>query len=258
MINNIIHRLKQVETVLNSITISAAPEFKPCNKSGTDLFWNTVHLCVRPDKKIDNTECENDPYCNCPECPGQTGDNSIKPTGQKPSTGTLRWALKQTSDDKVYKSIKEKLGKEYLGCEWNRPWSSLNCTCPCWGDKFEEYLDTITTKATFWDTPQITPLWRTAQMGLINSQVAIMGIDGDLSLRPGTIVNIVDVVPVADSGEVNKKFGGNWLVTGIDHIIPNAMNHNMVLTLQRDSVPVAPEDHEDMSEDSFFNWLFGV
>ena len=138
--------------------------------------------------------------------------------------------------------------------------SSLNCSCPCWGNKFEEYLDTITTKATFWDTPNTTPLWRTAQMGLINSQVSVMTIDGDLSLRPGTIVNIVDVVPVSSGGESgnsssNKKFGGNWLVTSIDHIIPNAMNHNMIVTLQRDSVPVSPDGSE--KDDSFWTWLFG-
>ena len=95
-------------------------------------------------------------------------------------------------------------------------------------------------------------------MGLIESQIAIMMLDGDLSLRPGTIVNVVDVVPVADSGEgdaSNRKFSGNWLVTTIEHVIPNAQNHNMVITLQRDSVPVSPDVVKE--DRSFWDWLVG-
>jgi hypothetical protein len=257
MINHVFHRLKKVEGHLQKMNnvISGSAEFSQCESVPTALQWNSAQICVNP-KLFDNEHCsDSDPYCNCPSCG--------KPTGTEPSLKQLRDSLRSdipgSSAATVCEAIKTELGEEYLGCLWGEPWSALNCACPCeGGDKFPDYLKLITTKATFWDTPETTPLWRTAQMGLIESQMAIMMLDGDLSLRPGTIVNVVDVVPVADSGEgdaSNKKFSGNWLVASINHIIPNAMNHNMILTLQRDSVPVSPDNVQE--DKSFWEWLVG-
>jgi len=249
IINDIVERVKRLEESWRIVT-DLAPigdgETGGCGETPKKFLWNTVYRCMNPDP-VDNSECpEDDPYCKCP-C------QDLKPSGEEPTAEDLREALVGISGDtEVCDAIKEVLGEEYLGCMWDNPESALNCSCPCVGEKFSEYLEYVNTQATFWDTPKTTPLWRNAQMNLLGSQVATMVIDGDLSLRPGTIINVVDIVPIEGSGK-EKRFSGNWMVTGISHAMPNVMNHNMRLTLQRDSVPISPDDGKE--PESFWDWL---
>jgi hypothetical protein len=180
----------------------------------------------------------------------------------EPSRLTLTTLLKRS---KECERIEEVLGADYLGCIWEDPNSPTSCTCPCIGDKFMEYLRYTRTNATFWNTPDYTPLFRNAQLALLDSQKIGITVNGDLSVRPGDIVSL-DIMGneiTANGGgkspevgerqfkvndlRVNAKFKGKWMVVSITHKMVGLKLHKMQLVLTRDSLPVGnvPEEPGD-------------
>ena len=223
--------------------------------------------CANPDGPVDNSECpEDDPLCNCP-CqdlnPGADASwwdffgwfdtEIVEPTDEQ-----LEESLQSIKECEYIKNSTLPDKEEWLGCLWNNQNHPSSCDCPCRGKHFKDYLEYTRTYATYWNTEKTTPLWREAQMFLINSQKAQIVLNGDLSLRPGTLIKIVNKIPKQNDPN-DRRFGGRWLITSISHIIQNE-THRMVLILARDSSPKKPEEStilgwfEDMA--SWFKGLF--
>jgi len=164
-------------------------------------------------------------------------------------------------DDLLEKSkecskIEEVLGSEWLGCLWEDPNSSLSCNCPEVGPRFADYLRYNNTIATFWNTPDYVPLYSVGQRALINSQRIQISVAGDLSIRPGHVIQLdlesENLNPDLESprtfslssNKKNSKFTGKWLVNSITHRFTGLKLHKMELVLVRDSLPKAPEEEE--------------
>ena len=139
-------------------------------------------------------------------------------------------------------------GNKWIGCIWDNQDHPSSCCervyadgneelyAEGWeGNKFKDYLEYTRTYATYWDTPYETPLWRNAQMRLLGSQTAMIALNGDLTLKPGTIIRIND--PHFNPGEAanNKNYTGKWLVSAVEHNI-GIRSHRSLLTLTRDSI----------------------
>tara|TARA_R110000824_G_scaffold168495_1_gene345487 strand:- start:732 stop:1490 length:759 start_codon:yes stop_codon:yes gene_type:complete len=201
--------------------------------------------CANPDGPVDNSECDDDdPLCNCP-CQelkptreisaGILGDYSV--VEEEPTDEELQEALESIKECDL---IESELNEDWLGCLWNNQDHPSSCNCPCRGEKFGEYMDYTRTYATYWNTPENTPLWRNAQMFLIKAQTAQIVLNGDLSLRPGTLIKIVNKLPGAEDPNT-RRFSGRWMVTTISHIIQGE-SHRMMIGLSRDSSPIEPNE----------------
>lgn len=207
--------------------------------------------CLNPEGPVDNSECpDDDPLCNCP-C------QELKPTTEAPwwdifGLASTFFGDTEPSDEDIEEKynntkecdyIKDVLGDEYIGCLWSDPENPMSCDCPCVGDKFKDYVEYNRTYSTYWDTPKTAPLWRNAQMQLLTSQMASVVLNGDLTLRPGKMISIANVIPGTEDKDKNKKFTGRWMVSGIEHVI-TAQNHNMSVVLVRDSTTIDPNKSE--------------
>lgn len=95
---------------------------------------------------------------------------------------------------------------------------------PLIGSKYKYYKEYSKTSATFWNTPAETPLLRKAQTALMFTQRAKILVNGNLSIRPGSMININ-----------YNNFGGRWMVYKVERII-KAQKHSMYLYLMRDGV----------------------
>ena len=244
--------------------------------SFVDTSWPSVRLghsvgaydekypCANPEGPVDNSECpEDDPLCNCP-C------QELKPSGDASWWDFFGfWGTEQTEEptdeeiQEALESIKEcdyiesVLGSDYLGCMWNNKNHPSSCECPCRGDKFNEYVEYTRTYATYWDTPEVTPLWREAQMFLINAQTATVVLNGDLSLRPGTLIKIVNKLPGAEEPS-SRRFSGRWMITSISHMMDNE-SHRMLIGLSRDSSPIEPDESSILGWfDDALGWIGGL
>ena len=95
-------------------------------------------------------------------------------------------------------------------------------------------------------------------MFLINSQKAMVALNGDLTLRPGYLINIQTKVPGAEGAKNdNRKFSGRWLVTTIEHVV-QGMSHKMMVGLSRDSTPTDPDTSYKVTWfEKLLGWLFG-
>ena len=218
--------------------------------------------CANPEGAVDNSDCpEDDPLCNCP-CQDLKpsaeeqfsmffGLFSFGDVAEEPTDDEIREKYEKTKECEL---IEQHLGDEYLGCLWRDPDHPASCNCPCVGEKFKEYLEYDRTYSTYWDTPPEQPLYRDAQMLLINSQRATIVLNGDLSLRPGELININNPADGQDESQ-QKRFAGPWMVGEINHIITNQNQHRMEVTLHRDSNSVDPGQTE---EPGFFASLFGL
>jgi hypothetical protein len=152
--------------------------------------------------------------------------------GYEPSNLELQYLEKKINECQL---IESELGPEYLGCVYDDPKSPYNCTCPHMGSKFMDYVKYNKTYATFWETPLQTPLLRTAQMALLNSNKITITVPGDLQIKAGQIINI------QNNFARNKRFGGRWLVTTIKRYF-NRAYHMMELTLSREGGPKEVEN----------------
>ena len=234
--------------------------------------------CANPEGPVDNSECpEDNPLCNCP-CqelnPYVPSSNIDIPWYVDPLTaGLMNLAqgifgddgVTEPTDEEIQEAlegckecdrIESELGSSYLGCLWNNASHPSSCDCPCVGENFKDYVEYTRTYATYWDTKKETPLWRNAEMFLMNSQQAVVVLNGDLSLRPGALINIENKMPGAEEPNT-RRFSGRWLVTGINHII-SGMNHKMTVSLSRDSNPLDPNESEELGWfETIGDWLFG-
>jgi hypothetical protein len=197
--------------------------------------------CSNPDGFIDNTNCPtSDPLCNCP-CQELRPDKIVKVkdrfTGQmipaltadfgpEPSSLELAELKEKTKECTLIKRV---LGEEWLGCVWEDPTSPYNCSCPCIGTRFYDYMKYNRTQSTFWSTPLETPLYRNAQMVLLMSNKLKITVPGDLAIKSGQIIEIDGTV-----GEIKKRYNGKWLVMEIEHLMGTS-SHVMNLILVRDS-----------------------
>ena len=240
--------------------------------------FDEKYPCANPEGPVDNSECgDENPLCNCP-CQEL---NPFKPEneidfpwyvdmvsgfglgagiwnflfgGDGISEPTKEQLLESKKEIKECDLIKEKLGEEWMGCLWNNQDHPSSCNCPCVGENFKDYIEYTRTSATYWDTPSTTPLWRDAQMMLIRSQVSGVILHGDLTLRPGELINITNKNP---GSEKERRFSGRWLVSDINHGI-HAAQHNMMVTLIRDSSPLNPDDSENLTFfATIYSWFFG-
>tara|TARA_R100000152_G_C6707955_1_gene136137 strand:- start:288 stop:854 length:567 start_codon:yes stop_codon:yes gene_type:complete len=174
-------------------------------------------------------------------------------TAEEPTDEQIQEALEEIKECDYIEST---LGSEWLGCMWNNQDHPSSCGCPCRGDNFGEYMEYNRTYSTYWNTPETTPLWRDAQMFLINAQTATAVLNGDLSLRPGTLINIVNKLPGAEDPNT-RRFSGRWLITSISHIMDNE-THRMLVGLSRDSSPIPPNESKILGWfENALDWLFG-
>ena len=257
----------------------AKPDFLLKLTSFVDAAWPNVrdghalgavddrYPCANPEGPVDNSDCpEDEPLCNCP-CqeliPTKEASSAWWPWIFAGYGGGWLWGggdeggpAEEPTNEQIQEAsekikecdyIESELGSSYLGCLWNDQSHPSSCDCPCRGENFGKYIEYTRTYATYWDTPKETPLWRNAQMFLINSQKAAIVLNGDLTLRPGQLINIQSEMPGSESEETqNRRFGGRWLVTDINHVI-TGMNHKMLIGLSRDSSPIAPDESSTMS-----------
>ena len=167
------------------------------------------------------------------------GITSAKPDsyGKEPSTLELQLLESQIYECELVKNHPQ-LGEKYLGCVWDDPESTYNCTCPKIGKNFPEYMKYNRTNATFWETPLETPLYRTAQMALFNANKIQISVAGDLSLVPGWVIDLK-----AKIGDKPKRFSGKWLITTIKHKF-NPNYHMMDLVLSRELPHPNPPQEE--------------
>ena len=259
----------------------AEPDFLVKLTHFANTEWSSIRLghsvgtfdeeypCANPDGPVDNSECpDDDPFCNCPECTKHLdpkisteyapwyvdvwkfftggGDDVTEPTDKE-----LRESAQSIKECDLIKSV---LGESWLGCMWKNQEHPSSCDCPCVGEDFKKYIEYTRTSATYWDTPVTTPLWRDAQMMLINSQASVIVLNGDLSLRPGKLINITNKNV---STERERRFSGRWLIANISHTIQSSQ-HKMILTLVRDSSPIDPNTSEELGFfASVWGWFFG-
>lgn len=193
--------------------------------------------CMNPDGFPGMEGCSaGNPLCNCPckdvrpdvIAQGLTGFAGLSGNlGKEPSSLEIKYWEQQISECNLIEK-EPCLGKDWLGCVWDDPYSSMNCNCPCIGKKFCTYLGINRTNATFWGTPLATPLFRTAQMTLFNSNKIKINVYGDITVRSG------DVVLVNAYNQTGySRFHGYWVVSTVNHNFgPN--NHSMMLTLSRE------------------------
>ena len=163
-----------------------------------------------------------DPLCGCP-CQELRPDKLLTGiTGAEPTYTELTQLEK---DIKECDLIEKVLGEDWLGCVWGDPKSTLNCSCPCLGKHFLDYLKYSETYCTFWQTPPERPLLRNAQMMQILSNKIMISVLGDFTLRPGNRIKI---------NMPGKRYHGYWLVSTISHDVAKT-KHLMSVILIRDS-----------------------
>ena len=197
------------------------------------------YICANPQGPISRSGCPTDePWCNCPNQELIPRDEETDAILEKPTEDELKNLL---DDARHCNSISENLGDDWLGCIWSDPENPNSCSCPGVGENFHKYIEYLRTHSTYWSTPDYTPLYRNAQMNLIQSQRAKALVSGNLSLRPGDVIQIVNKNAL-DSKYVENSRAGNWLVESISHLIVNPNEHTMSLKLMRDGSNINPND----------------
>jgi hypothetical protein len=153
--------------------------------------------------------------------------------------------------------IEQLLGSEWLGCDLEDPQSPFSCNCPCIGEMYSYYLRFNKTVATFWDTPGYVPLISLAHKAALISQQIAISIMGDITIRPGDLIELDLLEPTPFEQELDKivrkygifanvssqymKYTGYWMVSTIKHVISGNTNHKMDLILIRDGVRTLEE-----------------
>ena len=212
-------------------------------KKMNHAHWSSwdKYPCANPDGPVDNSNCpEDDPLCHCP-CP------ELKP--EMPEDVQYTTVCDEIMNHPLFGKGGE--NPECLGCMWSDLDLSYSCECPCVGDKFKKFVEYIRTYSTYWDTPPQQPLWREAQMQLLQSSTAMMTVFGDLTVRPGQIIHVVNVTP----SEKPRKSAGRWLISNIQHNIKSGVTHDMTLGLMRDSAVYNPNE---VNIPGFWENLFGL
>lgn len=113
------------------------------------------------------------------------------------------------------------------------------------GKNFPYYLEYSKTNATFWNTPQKTPLYRKAQTGLLRYQRIKILVNGNFQIKPGVVVYIripfLNTYAADAGGKVTtSRYEGTWMVYRAERIIRPG-KHSMYLYLMRDYPSVSPD-----------------
>lgn len=97
---------------------------------------------------------------------------------------------------------------------------------------FKDYLAYSKTNATFWNTPEKTPLLRRAQTTLLTYQRIKIMVNGDFDIKPGQILTIymptLGLKPITET-----RFAGTWMIYSVAHNM-GPESHTMSLSLMRD------------------------
>jgi len=115
------------------------------------------------------------------------------------------------------------------------------------GINFPYYLEYSKTDATFWNTPQKTPLYRKAQTALLKYQRIKILVNGNFDIKPGKIVYIdipITNTPARDNSAVKSRYEGTWMVYRAERIIRPG-KHSMYLYLMRDYPSVSPDTQSE-------------
>ena len=139
--------------------------------------------------------------------------------------------------------------------DWQR---FLDCNGTCVGDT-ENTNVTDTSKAIeyakycsyawnrYWQTPKQQPMYRRAQVALIQSQEIEITIPNDMNLAIGNLVqvNLPKSTSLGDEGEIIRQgrinpISGKYLVTGIRRSFGGDNRQAMRVRLNRDSLPYDP------------------
>lgn len=223
------------------------------------------HTCSHDMGNISSAGCPEDfPWCNCPNQelipgviiggtmggPGITGEvmglsGGASGAYTKPTPEKLKELL---TEAKHCNLVSEHLGEDWLGCMWSDLENPNSCACPGVGENFHKYIEYMRTHSTYWSTPDYAPLYRDAQMNLIQSQRAKALVSGNLSLRPG------DTIKISNKNSVDSKFvensrAGMWMIESISHLMFNPNEHTMSLKLMRDGSNV------DTNKQGFINGI---
>lgn len=175
----------------------------------------------------------------------ENGTISTKPTKEE-----IEKAHEETKECVL---IEKELGKDWLGCLHSEPDSLMTCSCPCSGKNFYKYLEYNRTRSTFYNTPVATPLFRSAQLSLINSQKIVITSQGNFEREVGDIIEIEEPLTM-DSGKLSRV-SGKWLVSSLTHNIllekSGRIAHSMNINCIRDTTNKPPEERE-------FSWLRSI
>jgi len=190
-------------------------------------------------------------------------------TMDEPADLYLNTLLKKSSE---CDAISSEFDSTWLGCDWNDPNSPMSCDCPCVGENYTKYLRYNTSVSTFWDTPGYVPLIASAQKEALGSQKIGVTIHGDLTIRPGDIIQldlmdtphgfeeiekIARKYGIVTELDKNAKFHGKWMVSTIRHKMYGVAYHKMDLILIRDGLPsnlsekAITEESGDSTESNF-------
>jgi len=157
---------------------------------------------------------------------GNTGPvlNTTTVKGQPITSNDFWWYDKTDGDRNSYTSVLPKISDspEYF--------NSIN------GPLFPFYLEYSKTNATFWNTPDKTPLLRNAYISLYAFQKIKIVVNGSILLSVGDLINILMPIrdELADSSQLtNKRFAGTWMIYRIERTITGG-KHTMSLYLMRD------------------------
>ena len=101
------------------------------------------------------------------------------------------------------------------------------------GQNFPYYLEYSKTNSTFWNTPETTPLYRKAQVALLNYQRIKILVNGDFTIKPGKIIIIKRPIDNANAKILKTRYEGTWMVYRTERIIKPG-KHSMYLYLMRD------------------------
>jgi len=143
------------------------------------------------------------------------------------------------------KKIETVLGKDYLGCNYDDPYSETSCGCPERGDKYGEYLSYTKINSTFWETPEATPMFRNALMSHIGLNQIKIKIDG--YRRTG--INLGDIIEIQhyNDGTKNNLNSGRWIIIAIAHEFISETYYAMYLILGRTAIPKNTEKNTQNS-----------
>ena len=108
------------------------------------------------------------------------------------------------------------------------------------GSKFPYYLEYSKTYATFWNTPQKTPLYRKAQTALLKYQRIKILVNGNFKIRPGSVVYVNVPINNRNVTNITSRYEGKWMVYRAERIIRPG-KHSMYLYLMRDYPSISPD-----------------
>jgi hypothetical protein len=112
------------------------------------------------------------------------------------------------------------------------------------GKNFQFYLEYSKTNATFWNTPEKTPLHRKAQTALLRYQRIKILVNGDFTIKPGKLVYVNRPVDNRTSKILTSRYEGIWMVYRAERIIRPG-KHSMYLYLMRDYPSISPDTTTD-------------